>query len=137
MTCAVFCIGTELTRGELVNTNSQWLCDKLTEAGFEVVEVVEVDDDIDRIGKTLRRLASIARVVVTTGGLGPTTDDMTSVAVGKALGVPVERDPAALEQIRARFARLGRPMSPSNEKQADFPRGASILPNPAGSAPGF
>src|ERR1700721_428908 len=103
MTCAVFCIGTELTRGELVDTNGPWLAAGLTDLGFEVVEKATVDDDRARIIATLKRLAGFARVIVCTGGLGPTTDDLTSEAVAEALGVPTVRDEASLEQIRRRI----------------------------------
>lgn len=137
MTCAVLSIGTEVTRGELVNTNAAWLAASLTELGFEVIEHATVDDDEGRIVETLERLAAMARVIVSTGGLGPTTDDLTTAAVARALGVPLERDDASLEWIRARIEKFGRAMSPSNAKQADFPRGATILPNPVGTAPGF
>lgn len=137
MTCAILSIGTEITRGELVNTNAAWLAASLTDLGFAVLEQATVDDDETRIVATLERLAKSAKVIVSTGGLGPTTDDLTTAAVAKALGVPLERDAASLDHIRRRFERLGRTMSPSNEKQADFPKGASILPNPVGTAPGF
>ncbi len=137
MTCAILSIGTELTRGELVNTNAAWLAASLTDLGFEVLEHCSVDDDEGRIIAAVERLSKAAKVIVSTGGLGPTTDDLTTVAVAKALGVPIERDPASLDQIRRRFERLGRTMSASNEKQADFPKGASVLANPIGTAPGF
>ena len=137
MTCAVFCTGTELTRGELVNTNGTWLASGLTDLGFDVVEQVVVDDDASRITATLSRLGKAVRVIVCTGGLGPTTDDLTTQAVASALGVGVVRDDASLEAIRRRFERMGRALTPSNAKQADFPQGADILPNPIGTAPGF
>jgi nicotinamide-nucleotide amidase len=137
MTCAVLSIGTELTRGELVNTNAAWLSAELVAAGFDVVEHLVVDDNMERIVEALRRLSSRARLVVSTGGLGPTTDDMTSQAVAAAQGVRLVRDAASLENIRRRFEKAGRTMSPSNEKQADFPEGAEVLPNAAGTAPGF
>jgi nicotinamide-nucleotide amidase len=137
MTCAVLSIGTELTRGELVNTNASWLSGALTDLGFEVVENVSVADDKKRILQVLERLGRAARVIVCTGGLGPTTDDLTTECVATALGVKLVRDEASLEAIRRRFERLGRTMSESNAKQADFPEGAEILPNPAGTAPGF
>ena len=137
MTAAIFSIGTELTRGEIVNTNASWLAAELTAIGFEVPEAVTVDDDPARIVAALQRLAAAHQVVVTTGGLGPTTDDLTTAAVAQALGVPLVRDAASLEAIRQRFQAAGRVMSPSNEKQADFPQGASVLANPVGSAPGF
>jgi nicotinamide-nucleotide amidase len=137
MTCIVLSIGTELTRGELVNSNAAWLGAELTALGFEVSEHAVVDDDLGRIVSTLERVASNARVVVSTGGLGPTTDDLTSAAVARALGVSLVRDEASLEHIRRRLERFGRTMTPTNAKQADFPEGAEILANPAGTAPGF
>ena len=137
MTCAVLSIGTELTRGELVNSNAAWLSAGLTDLGFEVVEHDVVDDDQDRIIAALERLAKFADVIVCTGGLGPTTDDLTTVAVAAALGVGLVRDEASLDHIRRRFERLGRPMSDSNAKQADFPEGSTVLANPIGTAAGF
>jgi nicotinamide-nucleotide amidase len=137
MTCAVLSIGTELTRGELVNSNSAWLAAELTALGFEVAEHAVVDDDAARIGDALVRLAARFRVVVATGGLGPTTDDLTARAVATALGMSMVRDQASLDHIRRRFEKARRIMSPSNEKQAEFPANATILPNPAGTAPGF
>ncbi len=137
MTCVVLSIGTELTRGELVNSNAAWLGAELTAIGFEVSEHSVVDDDIDRIVRTLHRLAKTARVIVTTGGLGPTTDDLTTAAVASALGVALVRDEASLDQIRRRIERAGRTLTATNAKQADFPQGAEILPNPVGTAPGF
>src|SRR5689334_4543339 len=137
MSAAILSIGTELTRGEIVNTNASWLSAELTAMGFEVTEVAVVDDDPARIVATLTRLAAEHAVVVASGGLGPTTDDLTSLAVARALGVELVRDPASLEAIRRRFQAAGRQMSASNEKQADFPTGAEVLPNPVGTAPGF
>jgi len=137
MTCAVLCIGTELTRGELTNTNASWLCGGLTDLGFEVVEEVVVDDERSRIVATLERLGRFAQVIVCTGGLGPTTDDLTAEAVAQMLGVQLTRDDESFELIRRRIEKFGREMSASNAKQADFPDGSDILPNPVGTAPGF
>jgi nicotinamide-nucleotide amidase len=137
MSAAVLSTGTELTRGELVNTNATWLADALTTLGFEVAAIETVGDDRNRIAASLTRLAREHDVIVCTGGLGPTTDDLTTPVVAAVLGVPLVRDEASLEQIRARFTRAGRTMTASNEKQADFPRGAEILPNQNGTAPGF
>ncbi len=134
---ATLSIGTELTRGELVDSNSATIAAALTDLGFEVLEKVTVDDDAGRIAAALGRLSKLARVIVCTGGLGPTTDDLTTSAVAAFLGVPLERDEAALDHIRRRFERAGRVMSPSNGKQADFPRGATVLPNAVGTACGF
>jgi nicotinamide-nucleotide amidase len=137
MTCVVLSIGTELTRGELVNSNAAWLAAELTGLGFEVTAHLTVDDDRARIVETLRRAAGGASVIVATGGLGPTTDDLTTEAVAEAVGLPLARDEASLEHIRRRFEKFGRTMSPSNAKQADFPQGADVLPNPVGTAAGF
>src|SRR5258708_7086191 len=137
MPCAVLSIGTEVTRGELVNSNAAWLGAELTSLGFEVIEHAVVDDDRGRIGLALERLAQRVRVVVSTGGLGPTTDDVTTEAVAARIGASLVRDAASLDGIRRRFEKAGRVMSTSNEKQADFPEGADILPNPIGTAPGF
>ncbi len=137
MTAAILSIGTELTRGELVNTNASWLSERLTGLGLEVTEQLAIDDDHRRIVEALRALSARHRFVVVTGGLGPTTDDLTTAAAADALGVGLVRDDASLEAIRRRFATINRPMTPSNEKQADFPDGATILANPIGTAPGF
>jgi nicotinamide-nucleotide amidase len=131
------CIGTELTRGELANSNATWISAGLTELGFEVVEHLVVDDHKKRIAEGLLRLASLARVIVCTGGLGPTTDDLTAEAVADALGVKLARDPASLEHIKRRLERYGRSVTESNAKQADFPEGAEVLENPIGTARGF
>lgn len=137
MTAAVLSIGTELTRGELVNTNAAWLAEELTKLGFDVVEHATVEDNLDRIVTLLRRFAEKHRVVVVTGGLGPTSDDLTTEAAAKAAGVELRRDPSVVEGIRRKFMAFGRKMPASNAKQGDFPEDAKILPNPMGTAPGF
>jgi nicotinamide-nucleotide amidase len=137
MTAAVLSIGTEITRGEITNTNGSWLCEELTRIGLDVTEVASIPDDRVAIRETLERLTAQHDLIVSTGGLGPTTDDITTECVAGVLGVPLERDAASLEAIRARMTRFGRTMSPSNAKQADFPRGAAVLANPNGTAPGF
>ena len=137
MTAAVLSIGTELTRGELTNTNAAWLSEELTKMGFEVLEHATVDDDLGRIVMHIRRLAAAHRVVVATGGLGPTTDDLTTAAAAMAAEVALVRDQAVVEGIRRRFEAFGRVMPESNAKQGDFPEGAQILENRTGTAPGF
>lgn len=137
MTAAVLSIGTELTRGEIVNTNAAWLSEELTRIGVDVTHVETIPDDRELIGATLLRLGSAHAVIVGTGGLGPTTDDITTECVAEVLGVPLERDAASLEAIRARLARHGRTLTDTNAKQADFPKGARVLDNPHGTAPGF
>lgn len=137
MTAAVLSIGTELTRGELVNSNAAWLSEELTKLGFEVVEHATVDDDLERIVTVLLRFAELHEVVVCTGGLGPTTDDLTTEAVARAAGVKLVRDERVVEGIRAKFKAFGRVMPESNAKQGDFPDGARVLDNSMGTAPGF
>jgi nicotinamide-nucleotide amidase len=137
MTAAVLSIGTELTRGELVNTNAAWLGEELTKLGFEVVEHVTVDDDLNRIVTLTRSFAAKHRVVIVTGGLGPTSDDLTTAAAAQAAGVELLRDESVVEGIRQRFEAFGRVMPESNAKQGDFPEGAEILSNARGTAPGF
>jgi nicotinamide-nucleotide amidase len=137
MTAAVLCIGTELTRGELVNSNATWLAESLTRIGLEVTAVDCVDDDRGRIEAYLRRLAGEHQVLVCTGGLGPTTDDITTECAARVAGVGLERDAESLAIIEERLARFGRKIAASNAKQADFPVGSRILPNPRGTAPGF
>jgi len=130
-------IGTELTRGELGDTNAAWLAAEMLACGTEVTGFSTVDDDLERIVETLRRASTLADVVVCTGGLGPTTDDLTTAAAARAASVGTFRHEPTIEAIRRRFEAFGIPMAPNNEKQADFPEGATVLPNPVGTAPGF
>ncbi len=137
MTVALLSIGTELTRGEIVNTNGPWLAAELTAAGFGVSCMETAPDSIDAVVPTIRRLAASARLVVVTGGLGPTTDDLTAAAAARAAGVELVRDESALLAIRRRVESFGKAMNPGLEKQADIPAGGEVLPNVNGTAPGF
>jgi nicotinamide-nucleotide amidase len=137
MTAALLSIGTELTRGELVNTNAAWLGEELTKLGFDVVEHLTVDDELERIVTALHRFAELHQIVIVTGGLGPTSDDLTTEAAARAAGVALRRDDGVVEEIREKFKLFGRVMPESNAKQGDFPEGAEILLNPVGTAPGF
>jgi nicotinamide-nucleotide amidase len=137
MTAAILSIGTELTRGEIVDTNAAWLGAALTEAGFEVVTCDAVPDEAPRIIAGLKRLAAESTTVIVTGGLGPTTDDITSRCAAEAAGVPMVRDEEALAAIRRRVESRGKTVTSHHEKQADVPQGAGMLPNSEGTAPGF
>jgi nicotinamide-nucleotide amidase len=137
MTAAILSIGTELTRGELINTNAAWLGEELTKLGFDVTEHATVDDDLDRIVTLVRRFSENHQVVIATGGLGPTSDDLTTEAAAKAAQVGLRRDERVVEGIRQKFEAFGRVMPESNAKQGDFPLGADVLPNAVGTAPGF
>jgi len=134
---SVLSIGTELTRGEIDNTNASWLAERLTAIGLEVASISTVADDVAAIVATLERLNQSSALVVSTGGLGPTTDDITSACVARWLGVERVRDAAVLEGLEQRLSRLGRALTASNAQQADFPAGARILDNAHGTAPGF
>lgn len=136
-TAAVLCIGTELTRGEILNTNGPWLAEQLTALGFDVIAVDTVDDDRERLGEALRRLGDRCEVLVSSGGLGPTTDDLTAETVASVLGVEVERHAPSVESMRRRFEKVGRALNESSQRMADIPAGAEALSNPVGTAPGF
>jgi nicotinamide-nucleotide amidase len=137
MSAAVLSIGTELTRGELTNTNATWLAEQLTMVGFGVEEHAVVADDLDTIVATLQRLASHFEVVVATGGLGSTSDDLTAEAAAVALGVERVRHEPSAEAIRRRYLARGREVTEASLKPADLPEGATPLPNATGTAPGF
>lgn len=137
MTVALLSIGTELTCGEIVDTNAAWLAAELVEAGFVVATKMSVPDEIDRVRDALRMLAERHRVIVATGGLGPTSDDLTAAGAAEAADTTLVRDESALLAIRRRLEGRGRVVTPAHEKQADVPQGAEILPNGEGTAPGF
>lgn len=137
LTAAVVAVGDELLLGDTVNTNASWLGGQLAAAGVQVVHSSMVGDDLVRLAVALRRALADADVVLTTGGLGPTSDDVTRAAVAAAAGVDLVRDPLLEDGLRARFAAYGRPMPESVLVQADVPVGATALDNPAGTAPGL
>jgi len=128
-------IGSELLGPLRSETNTFWLSERLLEAGIGVVARVTVADDVALIESTFATALSRADVVIATGGLGPTADDVTREAAAAALGRDLHRDGTILEALRARFARFGRRMSPLNEKQADVIDGAVVLANAHGTAP--
>lgn len=134
---AILCIGTELTRGELVNGNAAWLSEQLTLMGFDVVEHGVLPDDLSLLSEWLKRQASRFSVLVCTGGLGPTGDDLTAEAAALALGVPLREDPKVVAHIERLWAARGRAMPDSNRKQGARPEGAALLHNQKGTAPGF
>lgn len=133
----ILSIGTELTRGEIHNTNSTWLCQQFTDCGIPVVRCETVADDAFDIGQAFARLSSDCDFVVSTGGLGPTTDDITAQAIAQHLGIPLVRDAMSLRVIVERLEKAGRAVTESSCKQADFPAGATVLSNSYGTAPGF
>lgn len=129
--------GDEVVTGQVVDSNAAWLAERLTEAGFVVLEHVAVRDDAGEIADSIRRAAERADLVLCTGGLGPTQDDLTAQAAASVAGVELALDPVALEQIKALYKRYQREMPAVNEKQAWLPQGARRLDNAWGTAPGF
>jgi nicotinamide-nucleotide amidase len=134
---AIIAVGSEMLSPLRQDTNSLWLTERLEEVGISVVRKSIVPDDPESIGEEITFASRAARFVVTTGGLGPTADDVTVPAVARRLGMAIRRDEAYVTWMRERFARRGIPMPSTNEKQADFIVGARVLENPRGTAPGF
>jgi nicotinamide-nucleotide amidase len=129
--------GDELLTGQVVDTNSAWLMDRLWDLGVMVRRKTLVGDDRADLDAAIRETTARADVVVMSGGMGPTEDDLTSERVAAVLGVPLALDEPSLRVIEERFRRFGREMTPNNAKQALFPRGAEIIANRFGTAPGF
>ena len=136
MKAEILAIGSELLGPLRSETNSLWLTERLLDAGIEVAARATLADDRALLEAALRDARSRADVVIATGGLGPTADDLTREAAAAAVGRRLRRDGAIVEALRARFARYGRAMSATNEKQADILEGAEALPNSRGTAPG-
>lgn len=134
---ALVSIGDELALGQTLDTNTQWLSDRLFALGVRTVEHVTVEDNVARIESVLARVASEVDLVLVTGGLGPTLDDVTREALAAAVGDALVEDAAALDAVRAWFAGRGTDMPPANAVQAMRPQSAVCLANPNGTAPGL
>lgn len=132
----VIAIGDELTTGQRLDTNTQWLAERLTEQGVLVRYHTTVADDHGANVEVFRTAARRADVVVATGGLGPTADDLTRDAMAEAAGVELLTDPQLVAHIENLFKSRGRQMPPQNLRQAQLPAGARAINNPGGSAPG-
>jgi nicotinamide-nucleotide amidase len=130
-------VGDELLDGRLADTNSRTLADALSPLGVTLGRAVCVDDDVDVISDAVREAAVRADIVVTSGGLGPTTDDLTAEGVARAAGCELRLDEPTMEFIRARFAERGLDMPDNNRRQAEVPQTARVVKNGAGIAPGF
>ena len=137
MRAEVIAIGDELTSGQRLDTNSQWLSAELGVLGVPVVFHTTAADTLEAGVEAFRAAAGRAELVVATGGLGPTADDLTRDVLAAVAGSPLELSPEALAAVESRFARRGMPMPESNRRQAVFPRGSRIIPNPEGTAPGI
>ena len=128
--------GSELLQGRVLNSHAQYLGQWLTEHGFEVGYCVVVGDECDRLEQVLRVALERADLILITGGLGPTTDDLTKEVVAKVLDLPMILDEDSLEHIKGLFRSMNMEMPESNIRQAYIPKGATVLPNKLGSAPG-
>jgi nicotinamide-nucleotide amidase len=137
MKAEVLTIGDELLRGEIVDSNKAFLSDRLLSLDIETHYHASVRDVPDDMVDAFHRAAKRSNVVLVSGGLGPTRDDLTSETLAKAFGRGMRLDEAALAGIRAFFASVGREMTDNNTSQAYFPDGAEVLANPIGTAPGF
>lgn len=129
--------GDELIKGTIADTNSAVLAFSLTLRGYEISRITIVGDDLDEITHAITEASQRADAVLCAGGLGPTSDDLTTEAAGKAAGVELEFREEAWRAIEERFAKINLPLAPTNRKQAMLPKGAEIMPNPIGTAPGF
>ena len=133
----IICIGTELLLGEIVNTNAQYLAQELARLGIPHHYQTVVGDNQERIHKALAIACSRANLIITTGGLGPTPDDLTTEAIASFFHTPLEERPEVWQRIQAMYAETGREITANNRKQAMLPVGAEILANPVGTAPGM
>jgi len=133
----IVAVGTELLLGQIADTNSQWLGEQLAAVGAASHFHQAVGDNHDRIVLAFRTALARSDAVIVCGGLGPTHDDITRDALAEVMNVPLERDEEVVERIRTMFASRGRAMPESNLRQADVPRGASLIPQTKGTAPGL
>jgi len=137
MKACILAIGSEMLTPFRVDTNSLFITEKLNAIGYDVRLKAVVGDDVAELARVIEGALDWADLVVITGGLGPTEDDLTRDAVAKVLNVPLDVDDAIVDRIRDRFARRGMTMPEINKRQAMVPRGADVLPNPNGTAPGL
>lgn len=137
MKCEIISVGSELTSGQNLDTNSQWLSRRLAEVGIAVGWHTTIADDLVANVDAIRIACGRARLVLISGGLGPTQDDLTREALAAAAGVELAFDEASFNKIKEMFNRRGRTFPERNRVQALFPAGASVIPNDHGTAPGI
>ncbi len=135
-TAWILSIGNELLIGRVTNTNAAWLAKRLTYLGYAVRRIVAIPDEEVEIAEAFREAMAKADVVISTGGLGPTPDDVTNLAFARALGVEAVVNQVALESVREKYEAAGQPLTAERVKMAMMPPGATPLPNPVGTAPG-
>ncbi|AFZ25358.1 competence/damage-inducible protein CinA-like protein [Cylindrospermum stagnale PCC 7417] len=137
MSSEIICVGTEMLLGDILNSNAQYLAQQLAQLGIPHYYQTVVGDNPERLKQVIEIAASRVQILIFTGGLGPTPDDLTCETIADFFGVPLVEDPEVIEDIAEKFAQRGREMTPSNRKQALIPQGAKVLPNPTGTAPGI
>ncbi|MEL6579310.1 MAG: competence/damage-inducible protein A [Cyanobacteria bacterium J06621_12] len=137
MSAEVICIGTELLLGDILNTNCQYLAQELANLGIPHYYQTVVGDNTERVHRVLATAIERSSILIFTGGLGPTPDDLTTETIASFFDTPLEEDVSIIQDIQTKFNSVGRVMSPSNRKQALVPHGAVTLPNPTGTAPGI
>jgi nicotinamide-nucleotide amidase len=137
MAAEVICVGTELLLGDILNSNSQYLATELAALGVSHFYQTVVGDNLDRVHQAIEIAANRSSILIFTGGLGPTPDDLTTEAIASYFNTPLVEHLEVIADIQNKFAQSGRTMTPSNRKQALQPAGAEILPNPTGTAPGM
>lgn len=130
-------VGTEILLGDIVNTHSQYLSQKLAEIGINVFYHTTVGDNPGRLHAVIEQAIHRSDIVILSGGLGPTEDDLTKETVCEVMGIPLHQDKEALERMQAFFDRMGREMTRNNVKQSMVPDGATIFQNDRGTAPGM
>ncbi len=136
MTAEIICVGTELLLGQIVNTDAQYLAKKLSAMGIDMYHQTVVGDNEARLLEALDEAFGRSDVIILTGGLGPTSDDITKETVAKYLGLSLHMHEGSLKRMRRRFQHMAKPMVKSNLKQAMIPEGAMVLDNDKGTAPG-
>ena len=134
-TAEIICVGTELLLGEILNSNAQYLAQQLAQLGIAHFYQTVVGDNKERLQKVLAIAASRSNLIITTGGLGPTPDDLTTETIAEFFGAPLVEHPEIWADIQQKYA--GREITDNNRKQAFLPQGAAVLANPIGSAPGM
>ena len=136
MVAEILCVGTELLLGQVLNTDAQFLSQRLSEMGIELYRIETVGDNPGRVREAIAEALRRCDLLITTGGLGPTEDDLTKEMVAETLGLEMEEDAESMAHLEEQFKAWGRNMAESNRKQAYFPKSAVILKNSRGTAPG-
>jgi nicotinamide-nucleotide amidase len=137
MKAEIIAIGSELLLGQIVDTNSSYIAKSLADNGIELAQTTTVGDDLQQIEETIRNAITRSSIIITTGGIGPTEDDLTREAVSEVFQRPLTFQPHLMEQIEALFKKRGFRMAENNRKQAHIPHGAIPIENPRGTAPAF